>query len=92
MTLEYYAIKDTKVGFLNPFLQHNLAEAKRSFRSLARDDRSEVAKNPADYELWKVGQWDDILGYMQGQQPEFIENGLEGVKNAENGSTHLEQI
>lgn len=92
MTLEYYAIKDTKVAFMNPFLQHNKAEAIRSFRSVLADERSEAAKNPRDYELWFVGQWDDATGIMIGGQPQFIENGTEGFKNAKNDSAPLEQI
>jgi hypothetical protein len=92
MILEYYAIKDTKVAFMNPFLQHNKAEAIRSFRSVLVDERSEAAKNPADYELWYVGQWDDATGIMMGGQPQFIENGVKGLKNAENRSAHLESI
>lgn len=92
MVLEYYAIKDTKVGFMNPFLQHNQMEAIRNFRTALRDERSEMALNPADYELWFIGQWDDLTGFIQCNGPKFIENGVEGKKNAERNTENLQQI
>lgn len=92
MTMEYYAIKDTKVAFYNPFLMHNRAEALRAFANLTKDERSEISKTPADYELWLVGQWDDMLGLMQGTGPQFITNGIEVNKNAEVLAKDLQQI
>ena len=92
MNLEYYAIKDTKVAFYNPFLMHNEAEALRAFTSLVKDKNSEISKAPGDYELWIVGQWDDQTGLIFSSGPKYITNGIEVNKNAENASKNMVKI
>lgn len=92
MIMEYYAIKDSKVAFYNPFLMHNQAEAIRAFANLTKDDRSEISKAPADYELWFVGRWDDSIGLMQTTGPQYITNGVEVNKNANVHTQNMEQI
>jgi len=56
-----YAIKDVKIGFLNPFLSQNDASAVRGFAEAANEKNG---KNPVnefieDKELWKIGEYDD---------------------------------
>nr|CAI9750253.1 DNA binding protein [Microvirus sp.] len=92
MTMQYYAIKDNKVAFYNPFLMHNEAEALRAFANLTKDERSEISKAPADYELWHIGQWDDAIGLMTSAGPRYITNGIEVNKNANVHTENMEQI
>lgn len=76
MKLEIYAIKDTKIGFYNPWYQHNDAAAKRAFGQVCKEQDA-IKAAPGDFELWRVGQWDDetgtIIGIMTG--PEYLASG-----------------
>ena len=79
MTMEIYAIKDTKVAYNLPFYQHNQAEAQRNFAAAVRDTNGIMSKNPADFELWKLGTYDDETGLIYGGQPCYICSGMEVV-------------
>lgn len=78
MKLNIYAIKDTKVGFYNPWYQHNDESAKRAFGTVMKQEDL-LKETPGDFELWRVGEWDDttgcISGYLSG--PEFVASGME---------------
>lgn len=64
----YYAIKDNLAErFLTPFICHNDNEAKRMFMTTVNDHDNMpiINENPQDYELYKIGTWDDNLGIME---------------------------
>lgn len=75
MKLEIYAIKDTVVGaLLNPYLQHNQAEALRSVKMVVNQaGKNPLKENAKDKQLWKLGTFDDVTGEIE-SKPEFITN------------------
>ena len=64
MKLNLYAIKDVKVGFDRPFVEHNDATASRMFQDAVQNKQLRYAD---DMELWKFGEYDNISGEIKGQ-------------------------
>lgn len=55
-----YSIRDAKgENFNPPFLKKTHGEAERDFTSLARDEKSNVAQYPEDYDLYYLGEYND---------------------------------
>ncbi|MBR5012746.1 MAG: hypothetical protein IKY15_02275 [Clostridia bacterium] len=65
MQLKVFAIKDTKIGFMNPFFTHNEGVAIREFTNGANEvQKNAINTNPEDKELWCLGSFDDETGIM----------------------------
>ncbi len=65
MLREIYCIKDIKVAaFISPFAMANEVHAKRYFHELCNDETSTINKYPSDYELFRLGTFDDSSGEM----------------------------
>lgn len=65
MKLKIYSIKDTKIGFMNPFYSHNDGTAVRDFTNAANEPNKNVINtNPEDKELWLLGEFDDQTGVI----------------------------
>lgn len=80
MIYEAYSMKDTKAGsFGIPFFKLNQNLAQRDFVTLIKQADGIMKQFPADFELWKVGSWDDQTGIMNGGIPVYIMNGVEAV-------------
>lgn len=63
MLLKIYSIRDDKAQVFNaPFFQKTHGEAERSFTRLLSDDKSMVAQYPDDYDLYYLGEYDDVKG------------------------------
>ena len=61
MYQELYTVKDQKAEtFYPPFVQQNEQVAIRTFSQLINDPNHPFGKNPEDYVLFKVGEYDDI--------------------------------
>lgn len=74
MQLAIVAIKDLKTGtFMAPGHIHNVAAAVRDFETGINrpDENSNLYMYPSDFELWKLGTWDDITGEFVNKQ-EFV--------------------
>jgi len=55
-----YSVYDTKAEvFSRPMLFVNALVAKRSFMQDAMDPNHQFAKNPGDYRLYEIGEFDD---------------------------------
>ena len=70
-----YAVKDLAVqAFGNPFVTRAQGEAMRSFQDEVnkKDGQSAIAQHPEDYELYKLGEWDDNTGVITPQTPELV--------------------
>lgn len=71
-----YAVKDLAVqAFGTPFFVRAKGEALRSFQDEAnrRDSDSAIAKHPEDYELYRIGDFDDQTGtIIAAQAPELV--------------------
>lgn len=65
MKFGVYVIKDTKVGFMRPFVQPNDAVAVREFTNIVNDGSSLISVNYKDMELYKLGTFDDNTGIIE---------------------------
>lgn len=62
------AVKDAALdAFMRPFSAPTLAAAIRSFQDELRRGESELAKHPADYDLYCLGMWDDASGAFRNE-------------------------
>lgn len=75
MILDFYAIKDeTANRFMSPSLIHTEDEAKRAFKSQVNN--IQIWKdNPEDFNLYKLGSFDETTGTIIGIKPEKIVGG-----------------
>lgn len=63
MQQKAFAIRDSKAGFFNqPFFQHSHGEAERSFKRLSNDVQSNISQFPEDFDLYYIGEYDNITG------------------------------
>ena len=70
-----YAVKDLATqAFGNPFVTRAQGEAMRSFTDEANADpqKSAIAQHPDDYELYKLGEYNDDTGEITSIKPELI--------------------
>jgi hypothetical protein len=65
MTQKIYSIRDSKAEyFTQPFFKKTHGEAERDFTMLAKDEKSQIAQFPEDYDLYYIGDYDDQTGKM----------------------------
>lgn len=59
-----YAFKDTKIGFMEPFVQISDSVAMRTFRATLEDENNRhlMRKYKQDIELWRLADWDEVTG------------------------------
>lgn len=63
MITNLYTVYDTVAQcYGRPFTAQNDPIAIRSFKDITFDPNSDIARNPADYTLMHIGQFDDELG------------------------------
>lgn len=68
MKLKIYSIKDTKIGFMQPFYQANQAVAIRAFNNAVNAKESNnINQNADDMELWELGEFDDQTGEIKSE-------------------------
>lgn len=81
MKMEIFAIKDKKVAFMSLFTQANEEIAKRNFKNTVNN--TEMKLDPADFELWKLGTYDDLTGSIE-PESEFIISAAEVIRTEKN--------
>lgn len=60
-----FAIYDAQTKlYMRPFYARTLGEAERSFRLAVENPDSDWAKTPADFSLFRVGEFDDESGKL----------------------------
>lgn len=65
MIYDVFSIHDEKAAaFLPPFILPNEQMAKRVFADCINSDDHQFGKNPADYTLFRLGQFDDASGQL----------------------------
>jgi len=65
-----YSINDNKAqAYLPPFFLHNKNIAIRHFADCVKDKNHQFAKNPEDYSLWEIGEFDDNTGEIKYYSP-----------------------
>lgn len=65
MIYNFYAIKDLKVGYLEPKIEMNDDVAVRSFFHACSNVESIFYTNPGDFQLWKLGSYDTDTGSLE---------------------------
>lgn len=66
MELKMYSVRDSKGEIFHaPFYKHTHGEAERDFTSLVRDEKSQLAMYPEDYDLYYLGTYDNVTGKLQ---------------------------
>lgn len=78
MKINIYSIKDTKVGaFKSPFYAQNNMVAMRSLKNAVNDKNGgELYLNAEDFQLFNLGEFDDITGQIT-NNVEFICNAID---------------
>lgn len=63
MITKLIAVKDRAIdAFMQPFHAQALGQAIRSFADEINNTQSEMAKHPEDYDLYYLGDFDNIKG------------------------------
>lgn len=76
MDINVYSVKDIKsLVYGNPFFEHNDEVAKRMFGRAVNDERTTIYHYPADYELVKIGIYDDEKGIINKIEFQYLGNG-----------------
>ena len=77
MVYGVYAIQDVLVGFHAPMVGVNDAQMKRDYKGYAT-----TQKNSEDLRLFKIGEFNDATGKIEGLNPiECIEGGVINASN-----------
>ena len=83
MTEKIYSIKDTKIGFGQPFTMINNAVAIRAFSNMAQAEQpNQVNTYPEDKELWELGEFDTETGKIKAIEPKYINKALDFKEKA----------
>lgn len=81
--MKIFAIKDLKIGsFTKPFVDTHEQNAIRGFEQVINDKQSMYAKYPEDFELWKIGSFNDESGKVEGNI-QCLTNGMALQKQPE---------
>ena len=83
-----YALFDSKAkAWLPPFLGNSDEDAKLSFAVLCRDADHPVGRHPADYTLFRVGEWDTDSGEMLPMEAKInLGNGIYFVRHGDDAA------
>ena len=81
--MKVYAIKDTKVGFMQPFVQSNDAVAVREFTNIVNVGNNLVSANYQDMELYSLGTYNQDNGEIV-PSVDFIVKGADVKKVVNN--------
>jgi len=86
MLLKMFSIRDTKGEMFNPpYFAKTHGEAERNFRTLTNDEKSSVNKYPEDFDLYYIGDFDDITGKIVPQDtPQHLIKAIQLVEKTSN--------
>lgn len=63
--MKMFTIRDKAAeGFNMPFFQQTIALAERTFKDASQDPNSAASRNPQDFSLWYVGDFDHTTGLV----------------------------
>jgi hypothetical protein len=83
MELKIYAIRDVRTeAFLKPMFLQNAAVLERALLDARNDENSTLSMHPQDYQVFKLGTYDDNSGEIWAEEPTFMFNVIE-VKEKE---------
>lgn len=76
-----FTIFDSKAAaYLPPFFLHQKAMATRAFADACNNPESQISKNPADYTLFHIGEFDDNNAKITPCTSTAMGNGIEFVR------------
>lgn len=65
MILKVFAVLDVKVAaYLQPFFMRTAGEAVRAFTGAVNSPETQFGKNPEDYSLFELGEFNDMNGLL----------------------------
>lgn len=65
MIVNIFAIKDSASrAFNQPFSMHTFGQAIRAFQASVNDESSQINKNPEDFSLYHIAEYDDNTGVI----------------------------
>lgn len=78
MKMYAFSVFDKAVNaFMPPFFVRHPNEAIRSFTDLCNDKKTNVGNHPLDFDLCKLGEWDDNSGMFDGSSPVRLVSAVE---------------
>lgn len=81
MILFAYSILDIKVGtYSPPFFMNHDGLAMRAMSETVNDMSTSIGRHPADFQLMKVGYFDDATGAIVSHIPEVLSTALALVR------------
>lgn len=82
MKVPVFSYRDNKVGFMAPFIDQNEDAAIRGFSYAINSHEGVMSFAPADYDLYKVGEFDSEKGTIESMLPQLVVSGssVAGVK------------
>lgn len=71
--MKIFSIRDSAVGaYLRPFYVPSKGAAIRGFTDEVNRKDSEMGAHPSDYELYEIGEFDEVGGALLGLAPVLI--------------------
>jgi hypothetical protein len=93
MRLSIYSIYDkTAQAYIQPFYMHNNGLAIRAFQDNVNDNsgNNNINKHPNQFDLYKLGTYDDKTGVIESHSPEVIAHGPELLNPSEEHQFNLD--
>lgn len=94
MIHQIYTVHDSKAeAFLPPFILHNPGLALRMFGNSINSNEHAFAKNPSDYTLFCLGEFDDNTAEIKKYEKKISHgNGVEFIERPVDPQQHMEQL
>ncbi|UPW41170.1 nonstructural protein [Sigmofec virus UA08Rod_5336] len=76
------SIRDIRNNWMQPFVQQSKEVAIRTFKSMVNNKVPEnlIANFPEDFEMFKIGEWDETTGTIKTCEPEEIAKATQCLK------------
>lgn len=95
MMLNVYSFYDSAAkAYTQPFFLHNDGLAIRAFQSNVNDEsgNNNIANNPDQFTLYRIGQYDDVNGELIPTTPESLGNGVKYQDKIKVTDKHMNAI
>lgn len=77
-----FCVKDEKAGqYYEPFCMGNTIDAQRTFMQGMRTEKSMISQYPEDFNLYCIGEYDELTGLITPQAPVMILTGKEAYES-----------
>lgn len=79
--MKIYAIRDNAIeAYGQPIFVRAQGQAVRSFIDECNNPESQLNKHPADYDLYYIGEYNDVTGELTPHGPERVARATDHVK------------